>query len=144
MEDQMINIQNYLPHRAPMLMVDHIIEIASETAETSFTIKEDTLFVHDGYFVEAGLIENLAQTCSCIFGQSFFTNPNKNTKVIGFITSVKKIEIFGLPKIGQEIRTKAIMISKYDNICHVSCESFIGETFIIKADLNLFIQELKS
>lgn len=143
MEDQLINIQNYLPHRAPLLMVDDIVDITSETAETIFRIKEDNVFLDNAKLAETGLLENLAQTCSCIFGQSFFSNPDKKTKVIGFITNIKKIEVYDLPKIGQQILSRAKLISKYDNICNVSCESFLEGNLIIKADLNLFIQELK-
>lgn len=144
MEDKVINIQTYLPHRAPMLMVDHIIELTPEKAETSFTITSDNIFVHNDEFVEAGLIENLAQTCSSIFGQSFFTDATKNTKVIGFITNIKKIEVFGYPKIGDCIISKAILLSQYENICNITCESFLDDKLLIKADINLFIQEIES
>ena len=43
-------------------------------------------FWNDEFFWEAGLIEHSAQTCSSILGQSFFQNPEVETKVIGFIS----------------------------------------------------------
>ncbi|CAM2771669.1 ABC transporter permease [Chryseobacterium flavum] len=139
-----INIHNFLPHREPMLMADYILELTKEKVVTSFEIKEDNIFVHHNEFVEAGLIENLAQTCSSILGQSFFENPDANTKVIGFITNIKKIEVFELPKTGNTIISKASLVSQFENICHIFCETFRDDVLLIRAEISLFIQELKS
>ncbi|REC48331.1 ABC transporter permease [Chryseobacterium pennipullorum] len=141
-EDQIINIHNFLPHREPMLMADYILELTKEKVVTSFDIKADNVFVHNGEFVEAGLIENLAQTCSSILGQSFFENPEADTKVIGFITNIKKIEIFALPKVNDTIISKASLISQFENICHIFCETFNNDELLIRAEINLFIQEV--
>ncbi|PQA93507.1 ABC transporter permease [Chryseobacterium shigense] len=143
-EDHLINIHHFLPHREPMLMADYILELTKEKVVTSFEIKEDNIFVHNGEFVEAGLIENLAQTCSSILGQSFFENPEADTKVIGFITNIKKIKLFGLPKTGDKIISKASLISQYENICTIFCETFNHDELLIRAEINLFIQEVKS
>lgn len=142
-EDNIINIHQFLPHRTPMLMADYILELTKEKVVTSFEILQDNIFVHQNEFAEAGLIENLAQTCSSILGQSFFENPEADTKVIGFITNIKKIEIFSLPKVGDKIISKASLISQYENICHIFCETFNRDELLIRAEINLFIQEIK-
>ncbi|SIP93206.1 hypothetical protein SAMN05880574_102155 [Chryseobacterium sp. RU37D] len=142
-EENIINIHNFLPHREPMLMADYILELTKEKVITSFEIKEDNVFVHNIEFVEAGLIENLAQTCSSILGQSFFENPETDTKVIGFITNIKKIEVFALPKVGDTIISKASLISQFENICNIFCETFLNDELLIRAEINLFIQEVK-
>ena len=143
-EDNLINIHHFLPHRAPMLMADYILELTPEKVVTSFDIKSDNIFVHNNHFVEAGLIEHSAQTSSSILGQSFFKGPNVKTKVIGFITNIKKIEIFDLPEVGDTIISKATLISQYENICQIFCETFLGEKLLIRTEISLFIQELKS
>ncbi|WP_343664131.1 ABC transporter permease [Chryseobacterium mucoviscidosis] len=143
-EENIINIHNFLPHREPMLMTDYILELTKEKVITSFEIKEDNIFVHDNVFVEAGLIENAAQTCSSILGQSFFENPETETKVIGFITNIKKIEIFTLPKVGNKIISKASLVSQFENICQIFCETFNDDEPLIRAEITLFIQEVKS
>ncbi len=143
-EGNIINIHHFLPHREPMLMTDYILELTKEKVITSFEIKEDNIFVDKGVFVEAGLIENSAQTCSSILGQSFFENPEADTKVIGFITNIKKIEIFSLPKVGTTIISKASLISQFENICQIFCETFLEDELLIRSEINLFIQEVKS
>lgn len=142
-EENIINIHNFLPHREPMLMADYILELTKEKVITSFEIKEDNIFVHNDKFIETGLIENSAQTCSSILGQSFFENPDTDTKVIGFITNIKKIEVFALPKVGDTIISKASLISQFENICNIFCETFLNDELLIRAEINLFIQELK-
>lgn len=142
-EENIINIHNFLPHREPMLMTDYILELTKEKVITSFEIKEGNIFVDKGVFVEAGLIENSAQTCSSILGQSFFENPETDTQVIGFITNIKKIEIFSLPKVGNTIISKASLISQFENICHIFCETFLENELLIRSEINLFIQEVR-
>ncbi|KAA0127960.1 ABC transporter permease [Chryseobacterium sp. SN22] len=141
-EENIINIHNFLPHRKPMLMTDYILELTKEKVITSFEIKEDNIFVDKGLFVEAGLIENSAQTCSSILGQSFFENPEADTKVIGFITNIKKIEIFSLPKVGSTIISRASLISQFENICQIFCETFLEDELLLRSEINLFIQEV--
>ena len=142
--EKLINIHNFLPHRKPMLMTDYILELTQEKVITSFEIRPDNIFVINDEFLEAGLIENVAQTCSSILGQRCFQNPEVETKVIGFITNIKKIEIFALPKVGDNIISKASLISQYENICNIFCETFSNEKLLIRAEINLFIQELKN
>lgn len=145
-----VDIQNYLPHRSPMLMVDLILDITPDFVETTFLIKEDNLFVNNNIFSETGLIENTAQTCSSIVGKGYFfdTNgvENKDIRVIGFISAIKKLKIHSLPKSGNTIITKASLISKFSGddytLCTIDCKSFLETQLLLECEINLFIQKL--
>lgn len=134
-----INIRDFLPHREPMLMADEILEICDEKAVTIFKIKDDNIFVENGRFTEPGLIENCAQTCSTICGQDLFEDKSEKPKVIGFISNIKKVKIHALPKSGTEITTKAELISQFDSICNIKCETFDGEKLLLEAEIVMFI-----
>ena len=144
-----IDIQNYLPHRAPMLMVDLILEIDATSVETEFLIREDNIFVDNGILIEAGLIENTAQTCSSIVGKKYFFEDdgteNENVNVIGFISALKNLKIHALPKVGDNIITKATLVSKFVGddytLCTMSCESFFKDKILLECEINLFIQK---
>ena len=144
-----VDIQNYLPHRAPMLMVDLILDINSSFVETTFLIKEDNIFVDNNIFVEAGLIENTAQTCSAIVGKKYFFEEdgteNENVNVIGFISALKNLKIHSLPKTGDTIITKANLVSKFIGddytLCTMSCESLLEDKLLLECEINLFIQK---
>lgn len=147
-----VDIQNYLPHRAPMLMVDLILDIDANFVETTFLIKEDNIFVQDTVFIEAGLIENTAQTCSSIVGKKYFFDEdgteNENVNVIGFISALKNVKIHSLPKVGETIITKANLVSKFAGddytLCTMSCQSSVEDQILLECEINLFIQKTVS
>ncbi|OOV19495.1 ABC transporter permease [Flavobacterium sp. LM4] len=144
-----IDIQNYLPHRAPMLMVDLILDIDTNFVSTIFLIKEDNIFVDKNIFVEAGLIENTAQTCSSIVGKKYFFDEdgteNQYVNVIGFISALKNLKIYSLPKVGDTITTKATLVSKFVGddytLCTMSCQSMLKDKILLECEINLFIQK---
>ncbi|WP_329806453.1 ABC transporter permease [Flavobacterium facile] len=151
MKDSVIHINDFLPHRAPMLMVDFLTEINATSVTSVFKIKEDNVFVENNYFSEVGLIENAAQTCSSIVGQTFFfTSDNEvreDVKLVGFISGIKKATVSMLPKVNQTIKTSATLVSRFDSdqysICTMKCETFQEENLLLEAEINLFIQEVK-
>ncbi len=151
MKDTEININHFLPHRAPMLMVDVLEEITDTSVISIFKIKENNVFVENNYFSEVGLIENAAQTCSSIVGQSFFlTSENEvkeNVKLVGFISGIKKASVFMLPKVNQTIKTSATLISRFDtddySICTMKCTTYQEKNILSESEINLFIQEVK-
>ena len=151
MMTQTIDIQNFLPHRKPMLMVDMILHICGEKVTTVFKIEEDNIFVDNGFFTEVGLIENAAQTCSSIVARAFFEDSDienkNNVNVLGFISAIRTLKIHALPKSGSEIITKSFLISKYNTelytTCLMDCKIFCGEELLLEGEINLFIQEEK-
>lgn len=146
---KVIDIHNYLPHREPMLMVDLIVAITPENVDTVFTVKENNIFIENGLLCEAGLIENAAQTCSSIVAKSYLVDDDAqdipNADVIGFISSIKTIQIHKLPEVGSEITTRANLISRFDTgvytTCMVSCKSYCNGELLLEGEINLFIQE---
>ena len=144
-----IAIQDYLPHRAPMLMVDLILELSNQKVKTVLEVRKDNIFVENNVFAEIGLVENAAQTCSSIVGQSFFLDENQKVKegvkVIGFISGIKKVKIYNLAKVGDEILTNSVLVSRFDSdgysICTMSTETYVDNKLIFEAEMNLFIQE---
>ena len=133
-------------------MVDLILDIDANFVETVFLIKEDNIFVQDNVFIEAGLIENTAQTCSSIVGKKYFFEEdgteNENVNVIGFISALKNVKIHSLPKVGDTIITKADLVSKFAGddytLCTMSCQSSVEDQILLECEINLFIQKTVS
>lgn len=150
MKFHQLDIKKFLPHRDPFLMVDHVLTIDDEHVSTLFTIKPECIFNEQGVFNEAGMIENAAQTCSSIVGKSYFDEGDlegNSTKLIGFISAIKKITINSCAKVGATITTKAFIKSRLNTeqftMCSIDC--FITEDNIelLSCEINLVIQELK-
>jgi len=143
-----IEIKHFLPHRPPMLMVDWITHIDSESVETTFVIPEDCIFADNEYFSESGLIENAAQTCSAIVAQDYFAEGKEPVNLVGFIGAIKKLTIQQLPFVRQKLISKAKLISKMDTddfvLCLIQCSVFLEEKIIMETEMNLFIKEQKN
>jgi predicted hotdog family 3-hydroxylacyl-ACP dehydratase len=147
-----VDIKKYLPHRAPMLMVDMILEMDDEKVETIFEIKEGNIFLENGFFIESGLVENMAQTCSSVVAKDYFIDENNNDKsgvnVVGFISGIKTLKIHSLPQVNNVIVTKALLVSKFItdsySLCTMKCQTFRADELLLEGEITLFIQENKS
>ena len=144
-----IDISNFLPHREPMLMVSSVLEIDEDSVATQFHISEDCIFLYNGKLSETGLIENAAQAASGVVGQSFFEKDDlegNGNKLVGYISAIKKVEIFELPKVGDIIVTKAKLLSRFDTgqvtMCSLSTETFFDEKLIVSSTMNFLIHEV--
>jgi predicted hotdog family 3-hydroxylacyl-ACP dehydratase len=145
-----VDISNFLPHRAPFLLVDKVLTLEDDHVTTTFEIKEDSIFVVEGVFTEVGLIENAAQTCSAILGSTYFDSKYvvaKNNKIIGFISAIKRVNISHCPRVGGLIVSKAVLQSRFDTgdykISTIKCTSYTDEKELLSCEINLFIKELK-
>ncbi len=138
-----INIHKYLPHQKPMLMVDEILEISENGVKCGFKIKNDNVLLESGLFSEAGLIENAAQASSSIVAQSFFEDESGEKRVIGFVSSIRRISVYNRPPVGDTIYTCATLLSRFDSenytTCRVECKTYHKETLILEGEINLFI-----
>ena len=129
-----------------MQMVDTITDISNTHVVTEFEVKSTCLFVEEGKFAEVGLIENMAQTCSAIVGQFLFGIEDTSNYVIGYISAIKKLELFALPKVQEVVRTEAELLSRFDTdeyyICSMRCNAFVGDILMATAEMNLVIKNL--
>lgn len=144
-----LDVSNFLPHKKPMLMVDSVLEIEERSITTVFQILQDCIFVGNNELTEPGLIENAAQAASGIVGQTFFDKNDiegKGNKVVGYISAVKKVEIFQLPRVGETIVTKAKLISRLDTgeitMCSLESETFLNNKLIVSSIMNFLIHEI--
>jgi len=145
-----LDIKKFLPHRAPFLMVDHVLTIDDEHVSTSFHIKPECIFNEHGVFNEAGMIENAAQTCSSIVGKTYFDDDDtegEKVKLIGFISAIKKIKVFDCAKTGVTITTKAFiksrMITDQYSVCSIECFIYENTKELLSCEITLFIQQIK-
>ena len=150
MDISSLDISNFLPHRKPMLMVSSVLEIDDDSVVTQFHILEDCIFLKDGKLSETGLIENAAQAASGVVGQSFFDKDDlegTGNKLVGYISAIKKVEIFQLPSLGETIVTRAKLLSRFDTVemtmCSLQTETFLGEKLIVSSTMNFLIHEVR-
>lgn len=145
-----INIKNFLPHREPMLMATVTPYLDEDSVVTHFEIRENCIFLNaDERLSETGLIENAAQASTAIVGQSYFEDDDiegAGNKLVGYISAIKKTEIYGLPKVGELLVTKAHLVSRYDmgtmSLCTVTSSTFRNDDLIVDCTFNFLIHEV--
>lgn len=141
-----VSIRRFLPHREPMLMVDDVLRLDDQCIATSFEIKEDNIFVENGFLNESGLIENAAQTCSGIVGKPYFdaNKEGEEYKVLGYISRIKKTEIFKFPKVNSVLTTEGKLLSMHPigevYNCEMKCLTYSEGKLMAESSFSLIIQ----
>lgn len=131
-------VSTLIPQDYPMIMVDELISNNNLETSSSFLILEDNIFCSDGLFREPGLIENIAQTAALRAGYQAFVNNEQ--PLIGYIGSVKKLRIFGLPNINERLLTSVKIVSELMNAIIIEGEIKVGDSIVARGNLNIFLQ----
>jgi len=132
-------IENYLPQKSPIVMVDNIISNDLDSIITSFTPQVDNIFCENGFFTEPGLIENMAQSAAAKSGLEGKKQGNK--PMIGFIAALKKLTIYYLPKVDETITTHLKITAEVLNIKLADIYIVQNERRIAECQMKIVLQE---
>jgi predicted hotdog family 3-hydroxylacyl-ACP dehydratase len=133
------DIEKYIPQRAPMVMVDGLLESGSQVAVSVFRPEDDNLFCEDGYFTEPGILENIAQTAALHAGYQALQAAS--TVKTGFIGGVKHFRLHQLPPATSDLRTRIEIVHEFWNVTMVKGEVFAAGNLIAAAELSIFTPE---
>jgi len=114
------NIKNLIPQQAPFVMVDTLRSHSESKAISSLTIQKDNLFVENNVFLEAGLVENMAQTVALHTGYEYFLKGMEAPT--GYIGAIKNIDIIKLPLLDETIFTEVEIIQEFLGVTLVEIE----------------------
>jgi predicted hotdog family 3-hydroxylacyl-ACP dehydratase len=108
------DIRNLIPQKAPFIMVDTLRSHSKSKAISSLTIQKVNLFIENNTFLEAGLIENMAQTVALHTGYEYFLKGVDPPT--GYIGAIKNIEILKLPLLKDTISTEVRIIQEFNGV----------------------------
>jgi predicted hotdog family 3-hydroxylacyl-ACP dehydratase len=133
------DILSVIPQRPPMVMVDSLIFADEKSSSTAFRITEGNIFVQSGRLAEPGLIENIAQTAAA--GIGYICKVENRPVPVGFIGSVQDLEIFDLPKIGDEIKTEVLVEKQIFDVSLLSGMVRLGGRILAQCKMKIFISK---
>jgi predicted hotdog family 3-hydroxylacyl-ACP dehydratase len=109
------NITNYIPQRAPFVMIDELVTADESGFSSTFKIESDNLFLNDSVLSESALVENIAQTCAAGFG---YVNSLKEDSEpqLGFIGAVTRLSVLDSTKLNASLSTKVEILNTFDSI----------------------------
>lgn len=109
-----IPITELIPQRSPFIMVDRVVCCDEVDAKTEFLIRRDNILLDEEMFLsEAGIIENMAQSCAARMGyvDLLHGEPIK----IGYIGEVQNASILKLPRSGETLFTQIHVVEEIFN-----------------------------
>ena len=141
MADNNIDILNYIPQRPPFVMVDEIIDSGEKKTCSKFLIKEDNIFVENGFLKEPGLVENIAQTAAARAG--YLAQLEKKTVLVGYIGAIKNLEIFFLPKTDDVLITEITVENQIFDVTLISGKIICNHKIAAHCEMKIFINQIK-
>lgn len=135
----MIPSSELIPQRAPFVLVDNIVECADNRTVTEFSFDKSHILCKDGILLEAGLIENIAQSAAAGAGHHFVSQGLPVP--IGFIGSVDKFKIHFLPKSGEKLITEVVILNKVMNVSIAGCKITVNGELCAECGMKIFIVE---
>ena len=136
-----IKVTDLLPQAAPFLFVDKLTDFNYETyaCKTSFLISENTLLVEDNCLTEAGLLENIAQTCAVQIG---FVNKYilKKDIQIGFIGAVKNLKITNFARLNDTLETTIEILTEFADMKIAYCMVCVDNKIVAEGELKIALK----
>jgi len=131
------NIQSVLPQRPPMVMVDELLYSDETTTRCEFTVTAENVFTANGFFSEAGLVENIAQTAAA--GMGYKAKQTNQPVQVGYIGAIKDLEIFKLPKVGDSLLTEVSIVNRVFDVTVVNGTIHCNNHVAAKCEMKIFI-----
>ena len=134
------NIQNLIPQRPPFVMVDKVLSVSENGFSTGFGMKANNIFTENGLFKEPGLVENIAQTAAARAG---YVSKAENKPVqIGYIGAVNGLEVYRLPKTGDELITEITIENQIFDVTLISGKITCNNEIIAQCKMKIFINKI--
>jgi predicted hotdog family 3-hydroxylacyl-ACP dehydratase len=131
-----IDIKTIIPQQASFIMIDTLVHFDNVFTKTEFEIRPDNMFIEDGKFLEAGLIENIAQTCAARMGY-INTVILKDEVRLGFIGAVKSLLIHKLPAVYSKLETTIEVVNEVFNITLVNATTMCNGEVLVTCEMKI-------
>ena len=130
-------VESLIPQKKPFIMVDKLIFFSEEKVVSGLTVSEENIFSKNNIFTAPGVMEHMAQTVALYTGYQYFL---KNLPApIGYIGAIKKVEIFQLPKMSDELVTTVKILHEIMGVTLVQIDTICDGTIIAKSEMKTVI-----
>ncbi|EKB04828.1 hypothetical protein HMPREF9711_01693 [Myroides odoratimimus CCUG 3837] len=126
-------VKQLIPQREPIVMVDALYEYTETSITAGLTIDEHNLCVNSDVLREVGIIEHMAQSVALHTGYQFHLR--NEPAPVGYIGSIKKIDIHNLPKVGDTIYTKVDILQEFMGVTLVELVTYCERVVIASGSM---------
>ena len=135
-------VAKLIPQEFPMVMVHGLLMHNSQQTLTSFTIEKGNIFIENGLFTEAGLIENMAQSAALRTGwisAKAMEEDAEFSPVVGVIGAIKNLEIFRKPEVNSRLETTIDLLTEFGSATMVEATVRKDGEVLATAELKIFL-----
>ncbi|MCB0651653.1 MAG: hypothetical protein KDC85_10295 [Saprospiraceae bacterium] len=130
-------VTRYIPHRPPLVMVDSLYMCSEKAGIAGLTIRSNNVFVTENELQEPGLIEHMAQ--SMALKMAYEQSLKSSRKFMGFLVVVRDLDIISLPRVGQEVITRAEAVSDHGGLSVAKFRAFVSGKKIAECEMRLLM-----
>lgn len=135
---QPLKAAEFLPQQAPFLLVDRMLSCEQHLCHTDFPVPMVHPLVKDGVLLEAGVLENIAQSCAAHIGYLSRNIPVR----IGVVASIRNLKIHTFPRVGDVVET--VVEEQGDPIFSVSiymAKVMVGDQLVAEGEMRVVLTE---
>lgn len=126
-------VENLLPQKFPFVMVDSLFSYSETSLTAGLKIQKGNIFLKENTFLEAGLIEHMAQSVALHTGYQFFLK--SEMAPTGYIGSIKDIAIKKLPEINDTIQSTITILQEFGGITLVDIVTYLNNEEIASGQM---------
>jgi predicted hotdog family 3-hydroxylacyl-ACP dehydratase len=133
-----IDVKTLIPQQPPFVMIDRLVHFDNVFTRTELEIRPDNMFLENGVLLEAGLIENIAQTCAARLG---YINKVILGDVVrlGFIGAMKSLIIHKLPAVNSTLETSIEVVNEVFNITLVNATTMCNGEVLAACEMKISV-----
>lgn len=126
-------VENLIPQKFPFVMVDRMFSYSETALVSGLKIQDSNIFLEENIFLEAGLIEHMAQSVALHTGYQFFLK--NETAPTGYIGSIKDIQIKRLPQTNDTIQSNVTILQEFAGVTLVDIVTFLNDEEIASGQM---------
>jgi len=132
------NIQELIPQRPPMVMIDRLVSADERSATGELAVRETNLFCQNGIFRETGMIEFIAQTAAAFTG--YRNRVNHLAISEGYIGAVKNLVIHDLPPLGAVLRSEITIENEIVGYTIITGRVYAEQKLLAECEMRILVK----
>jgi predicted hotdog family 3-hydroxylacyl-ACP dehydratase len=134
------NIESVIPQRHPFVMIDELLYCEGAITRSSFEVSGDNIFVAENLLREPALVENIAQTAAARAG--YLAISENKPVTLGYIGAIQKLEITGLPRVGDMIETEVKVLNQVFDVTLIEGQLTSNGKLLAKCEMKIFVTKV--
>ena len=131
------DVGRVIPHKAPMLLIDQLLEVRERASVSEMTVRDDMIFVDEnGHLDEASYPEIISQAGAAQEGFRRFGG--RNPLIKGFLLGIKNLEIMGDAFVGDTLRIALYKKTRFGDFGILNGEVYKGEELIACGEIKVW------